>query len=495
MIVKGAVSFTALLLGTVSIGAAQERWVTPKCDLKPGHFMVNSGLLYLKNATNTNFASQREKDLRDAQKSLLQAITQNGQEKNGAAWYYLGRYYGLSEELAGADTAFARAQALVPGCKDDIATWRKTLWTPVFNQGVQAYNAGKTDSATHYFQLAAAINPEPVGIGTLAGLYADANQVDSALKYYTRAAEVAGSDTQYTTERRQALYNRAALLYQKERWSEAVGAFRDYLGKYPSDVQALAALASTYARNKQNDSAMAIYREIVEHADSADPNALFTAGAAMFNSAPEQPDTAKSAGECRRAAKTPAERTRCGQEARAARARHDTLTKATYRMAARAFEAGLARSPFARDGLYSSVSTYYLLGDTAKIVPTVRRLVAVDPMNRAVLKLGAAAHQMKGHADSTLYYLAQADSVLVADVTVQSFRISEQGASFTALVTNFHDKPSPALKLTVEFLSAKGDVIATQPAEVPALQPTVMHELKVDAIGKGIAAWRYKKAS
>jgi hypothetical protein len=164
-------------------------------------------------------------------------------------------------------------------------------------------------------------------------------------------------------------------------------------------------------------------------------------------------------------------------------------------MAARAFEAGLARSPYARDGLYNSVSTYYLLGDTAKIVPTVRRLVAVDPMNRAALKLGAAAYQMKGHADSTMYYLAQADSVLVVDVTVQSFRISEQGASFNALVTNFHDKPSPPVKLTVEFLSAKGDVVATQPAEVPALQPTTMHELKVDAIGKGIAAWRYKKAS
>ena len=495
MIVKGAVSCTALLLGIVSLGAAQERWVTPKCDLKPGHFMVNSGLLYLKSATNTNFQAQREKDLRDAQRVLLDAITKNGQEKNGAAWYYLARYYGLVDQLAGADSAFGRAQGLVPGCKDDIATWRKTLWTPVFNQGVQAYNAGKTDSAMHYFQLAVAINPDPVSVSTLAGLFADANQVDSALKYYARAAEGAVTDTLYSKERRLALYNRAALLYQKERWSEAASAFRDYLAKYPSDVQAMAALASTFARNKQNDSAMAIYRGIVEHADSADPNALFTAGAAMFNSAPEQPDTAKSAGECRRAAKTPAERTKCGQDARAARARHDTLTKATYRMAARAFEAGLARSPFARDGLYNSVSTYYLLGDTAKIVPTVRRLVAVDPMNRASLKLGAAAYQMKGHVDSTMYYLAQADSVLVVDVTIQSFRISDQGASFDALVTNFHDKPSPALKLTVEFLSAKGDVIATQPADVPALQPTTMHELKVTAIGKGIAAWRYKRAS
>ena len=495
MIVKGAVSFTALLLGVASLASAQERWVAPKCDLKPGHFMVNSGLLYLRSATNTNFQAQREKDLRDAQRTLVQAITQNGQDKNGAAWYYLGRYYGLSEQLAGADSAFTRAQALVPGCKDDIATWRKTLWTPLFNQGVQAYNAGKSDSAMHYFQAAVAIHAEPVGVAALANLFANTNQVDSALKYYARAAEVAGTDTQYTKERREALYNRAALLYQSERWNDAADAFRGYLAINPGDVQALAALASTYTRSNRGDSAVAIYRQIVERADSADPGALFNAGAAMFNSAPEQPDTAVSAGECRKTARTPADRTKCTQEARAARARHDSLTKATYRLAARAFEAGLARSPYARDGLFNSVSTYYLLGDTAKIVPTVRRLVAVDPMNRAALRLAAAAYQMKGVVDSTVHYVGQADSALVVDVTVQTFRPSEQGASFAALVTNFHDKPSPAVKLTVEFLNAKGEVIATQPGDIPALQPAGMHDLKVDAIGKGIAAWRYKKAS
>jgi tetratricopeptide (TPR) repeat protein len=494
MIVKRAVGFTALLLGATSLAAAQDRWIAPKCDVKPGHFMVNSGLLYLRSATNTNFQSQREKDLRDAQRTLVQAITQNSQDKNGAAWYYLARYYGLSEQLMGADSAFRRAEALLPACKDDIAGWRKILWQPVFNQGVQAFNAQKMDSAKYYFEMAAAINPEPIGLGVLAGLFANANQVDSALLYYKRAAEAAGSDTEYTKERREAMYNVAAILYQNQRWSEAAGAFRSYLVVYPTDVQAMAALASAHNQNGHTDSALAIYRQILERADSAEPAALFAAGAAMFNAAPPQPDTAASAAECRKAAKTPADRRKCDQEARVARAQHDSLAKSTYRMAVRAFEAGLARAPHSRDGLYNSVSTYYLLGDSARIVPAVRRLIAIDPMNRSALRLAAAAYQMRGVVDSTVYYVTQAESLLVVDVTVQSFRPGEQGAAWQALVTNFHDKPSAALQLTVEFLNTKGEVVATQPGDVPSLPSGGMHDLQLQAAGAGITAWRYRKA-
>ena len=118
-----------------------------------------------------------------------------------------------------------------------------------------------------------------------------------------------------------------------------------------------------------------------------------TGPGAMFNSAPEQPDTATSAAACRKSAKTPADRRTCDQEAKAARVKHDSVAKETYRLAAKAFEAGLARSPYSRDGLYNSLSTYYLLGDTAKIVPTARRLVAVPIPN--LLRAHDCAHDAR----------------------------------------------------------------------------------------------------
>jgi hypothetical protein len=45
----------------------------------------------------------------------------------------------------------------------------------------------------------------------------------------------------------------------------------------------------------------------------------------------------------------------------------------------------------------------------------------------------------------------------------------------------------------VEFLDAKGGVVATQDVQVPALEPGKTQELKATAQGAGITAWRYKR--
>src|SRR2546427_5813158 len=82
-------------------------WIPPKCDIKPGHFLVNSALLYLKDATEK--ATVRERDLKDAYRTLNQALT-GGQDKNPAAWYYLGRYYVMQGDAGGADSAFRKAE-------------------------------------------------------------------------------------------------------------------------------------------------------------------------------------------------------------------------------------------------------------------------------------------------------------------------------------------------------------------------------------------------
>ena len=54
---------------------AAAKWAGPKCELKPGHFLVNGGQLHLKSATETRFDDQRTKELQDAQRVLVQAVT------------------------------------------------------------------------------------------------------------------------------------------------------------------------------------------------------------------------------------------------------------------------------------------------------------------------------------------------------------------------------------------------------------------------------------
>lgn len=138
---------------------AQGGWVTPQppCELSAGHFKVNGGILYLKTAAEK--PERRDQQLEQARKVLTEAIVQNAQDKNAAAWYYLGRYYVETADAAGADSALARALALAPQCKQDIGGYRQRLWANTLNGGLAAWQGGKEDSAAVLFRLAARLEP------------------------------------------------------------------------------------------------------------------------------------------------------------------------------------------------------------------------------------------------------------------------------------------------------------------------------------------------
>ncbi|PYO85174.1 MAG: hypothetical protein DMD65_01500, partial [Gemmatimonadetes bacterium] len=302
MTVKQAIGLVVCLVAAAPCrGEAQQIWLPAACELKPGHYLVNSGLLYLKSAASTKFAEQRTKDLKDANRVLTQALTSAGQEKNAAAWYYFGRYYLMTDDLAGADSALTKALALAPGCKDDIGLYRRQAWVPLYNGAIEAWQGGNTDSAIAKFRRANQIyTGEPMGLVYIADLFAGANQLDSAAKYF-RLAIPAASDPKYAKDRRDALYSLARVYHAAQRYDDAAAAYKDYLAAFPGDVQAMANLAGLYARAGKRDSAMALYAQIPDHADSAGADDLFAAALAILNAVPEMPDTATSASACRTA--------------------------------------------------------------------------------------------------------------------------------------------------------------------------------------------------
>src|SRR6186997_3232750 len=83
--------------------AMPSKYTPPACGIKPGHFKVSSGGAYLKTAVETAPAN-RARVLGQGQKVLTEAIEKNGQEKNPAAWYYLGRVYLHQGDIVGADS-------------------------------------------------------------------------------------------------------------------------------------------------------------------------------------------------------------------------------------------------------------------------------------------------------------------------------------------------------------------------------------------------------
>lgn len=498
---SGAVAVLGASFVLASPGTAQQanKWTGPRCDLKPGHYLVNSGQLYLKTATETRFEDQKQKELRDAIRVLSQALTTGNQERNPAAWYYLGRYYIIVDDPAGADSAFTRAERLKPECKEDISFWRRSLWVPILNAGVAAWQANNTDSAIAAFRRANALNQtEPQGFKYIASLMFNAGQQDSAIHYFRRTADIAATDPKYAQDRKDALFNMARIQHSMQRWLDAEATYREYLTLYPNDAEVLASLGSVRLQQGQRDSALTIYRQIIARGDSVGSIPLFRVGVEIYQSAPKEPDTTAVGASCRteaRAARlTPARiRARCDSVTTALMREHAATAKGTYELSAQAFEAGLRMNPHYRDGLFNLVNTYLTLNDSTKMLPVAQRLVAVDPFNRMSLRLLAFAHQRQGRVDSTLHYLRQADSLLVADVTVSEFDPDDQGAALKGIVTNVRATPNQPFKLVFEFLDPRGQVVATQSVDIPAIQPQQSHGFEMKALGSGILAWRYRK--
>ena len=484
-------------LAVVSQAGAQE-WVGPKCDIKPGHFLVNSAVLYLKSATETKFPDQRDKNLRDVIRVLGQAVGSGGQEKNPAAWYYLGRYYVEMKDPAGADSAFAKAVALAPACAQDVNQWRRRLWVPILNAGVAAWQAGNTDSAIASFRRANQVYAgEPGGFVYLATLLGNASQPDSAAKYF-KLAVAAAQDPKYAKEKKDAMFNLARVYHGAQRWGDALQAYQGYLAAYPDDVQATAGLASVYAAMGKRDEAMGLYAQMLQHSDSADALDLFRAGQQILNGL-TPPDTAARGGQCRAEARR-ANRAltlrqiaaRCDSTTRTAMRNFDASVHGQYGTVEHVYEAGLAKNPYYREALFTLAGVAVLAGDTARALTAARRLYAVDPLNRGTLRMVAQAWQLSGKSDSTLRYLGLADSVPI-EVTVGTFIPDEHGATLGGVLTNVRPKANPAFSLTFEFLSAKGDVVATETLNVAPIVPGENQAFELKPKGTGIVAWRYRR--
>ena len=145
-----------------------------------------------------------------------------------------------------------------------------------------------------------------------------------------------------------------------------------------------------------------------------------------------------------------------------------------------------------RPALFSLGVAYYQVRDSTNLLPVAQRVLGLDPLNRASLKLVAAGWDLRGRRDSTAAYLTRADSGVAVEVAVSVFVPDSAGASLSALATNLKSAPSKAFRLTVEFLDAHGQVVATVPRDIPSLPPQQSQELDLKASGKGIAGWRYR---
>jgi len=490
-----------LATAAVPVAAQAPKWTGPRCDLKPAHYLVNSGQLYLKSASEARFDEQKQKDLRDAQRVLTQALTTGNQEKNPAAWYYLGRYYILTNNAEGADSAFTKAEALKPDCKDDIASWRRVVWVPTFNAGVAAWQANNADSAIRSFRRANSMLPnEPTGFKYIATLFFNQGQSDSAVFYFRKAGDIAAANPKFAQDRKDVLFNLGRILQSLGRLPEAQATYREYLSAFPGDAEVLAALGGVYMQGGSKDSAFSIYRQIVARGDSMGYYALYRAGAEIAQGVPDEPDTAAAGSSCRSQARTarPALtaariRARCDSVATGMAKAYTASSREAFSLAAQALDASLKLNPYYREALIHRANTALGMHDSVTALTMSRRLLGVDPLNRTSIRIMAFAQQQNGKIDSTLYYLRLGDSTLAAEVAVSQFDSTDLGRDLKGTVTNPRTKASAPFKLIFEFVNMQNQVVGSDTVQVNAIEPGQSQAFEVKGSGPGIAAWRYRK--
>lgn len=440
------------------VQAMPSKYTAPACGIKAGHFKVSSGATYLKTGTETEVPENRSRALASGQKVILESIQKNGQDKNPAAWYYLGRVYLQQGDIAGADTAFTKAEALAPACKQEISNLRYAGWVPLVNGGITFTKEEKDDSALALFRQANTIyRDKPLAYLSGGVIFAGAGQTDSAIAYFQQASEI-GERANEAEQRNAATRNLGAAYQRAGRHKDAVPVLEKYLTWVPTDAEVKRALATSYRATGQNDKAEALEKEVGVAAPAAGASSAGPMSAAI-----------------------------------------DLYNAKKYDQAAAAFEQIVATEPYNRDALYGLANSYIGLKNSPKLVGTAARLVAIEPMNEEIVRmLASGQHSAKKEVEANK--TAMRLLALPITVSVKQFAPTANGATISGTATGreaqtAQGKPiAPApITLVFEFLDSKGGVVANQEVQIPALKAGESHPIEVKAEGAGIAAWRYKR--
>jgi tetratricopeptide (TPR) repeat protein len=349
-------------------------------------------------------------------------------------------------ERAGRDTAWAARR------RDGLATLAR-LYQARAEQDPAVQNWERTRAARDSVNRAVAADS-----GVLARVLA------SAASRHARGARLAPADaaafSRDSGSRAQAVAagraGRAALAPRvaadsaavQGAFAPAIAAYRDLATAYPQPADAAAGLANLYAESGRNAEAAGFFDSLYSSAAVA-PGVVIEAGRRILATG---------------------------------------LLVAGTQVLSR----GLSQSPVGRDAWYDLALGYYRLGDSARTLPAAQRLVALDPMNRASLRLLAAAWELKGRRDSVTKYTAMVETGLGVEVSVTSFVPDAVGAALSLTAANLRTTPSTPLRLQVEFLDAKGAVLSAQTADIPAIPPGQTQQAELHAAAKGVVGWRYR---
>jgi cytochrome c-type biogenesis protein CcmH/NrfG len=439
-------------------GHAQE-YVRPRCSISRGHFLVSQAETYVKGGSEESDPDTRRRLFMDAQRTLNEALDR-GQVENAAVWYFLGRTYFELDDPLGMDSAFSRTVRLEPDCEEEALYYRNLMWVPMYNSAVDSMQAGAFEDAKELFRRAGDLKPsDNISFYYLARIFAMEGEIDSALTYFKQVVDIEPTEAQREENVTEAINSIANLHHVMMEWDSSIVWNERRRELQPDNAEVLTVLAQAYAETGNDDRAAELYNAVFANAANLTYLQLFEAGEQLYLA--EQ-----------------------------------------FALSAQAFDLGVEKNPYNRQGIYYLVISYRSIAEddgvsenerseaAGKMADAAARLVDVDPLSSEALNLLAEAYRLTMRD-------ADADRV-VARMNELTFEIeifyaeSANGVyQVQGRFRNMRDGSTDVPTITFEFLDAGGNVVGSETAGGESLAAGDAANFAVTGQGE-IIAYRYK---
>ena len=422
-----------------TVTAHAQIYIPPQCDLSIDRHLRDVEQS-VKRAAEARSVNDRTERLAEARNRLFTAL-EEAQDDVPALWYFLGRYYLLEADYAGADSAFQKVENLVPECAEDTYNHRDLAWAELYNTAVEALQVNELATAKEAFISADDIQSGDPNVPYYLGVtHVRLGEHADALQRFKQAVALEADTGEFRDNHVSALFNVALLHQVTSQWDSSVTWYNKYLQFRPDDSQAIASLATAHLGR----GVMFYQRGEFEQAAEAFSSAL--------EKNPFYRDALMNLSQCYYRIARPG----------------DDLSVATLT------EEILATRAAAAEGMLA----------------TARRLVDLDPQNRSSLRQLAVAYQVNGDQDSLMAVAERMES-LPYEISVQVFRPGASGYDVRGVVTNLsEDGETVVPPVTLEFLDSEGSVLLTETIGATTLQPGESSTFQFNPVADGLSAWR-----
>jgi len=439
--------------------AEAQKYRRPGCNISRGHFLVSQAETYVKGGSEESDPAAREQLFTDALRTLTEALDR-GEVENAAVWYFLGRTYLELDDVAGMDSAFSRTVRLQPDCEEDALYYRDLMWVPMFNSAVDSLQAGAFEGAKDLFRRTGALKPsDNLPYYYLARIFASEGETDSALTYFKRVADIEPTDAQREENLADAISSIANLHYVMMEWDSAIVWNERQLELQPDDPEVMTALAQAYAEVGNDDRATELYNAVFSNAANLTYSQLFEAGERLY-------------------------------------------LAMQFALSAQAFELGLEKNPYSRQGFYNLVISYRSIAEdegapqserseaAGKMTDAATRLVDVDPLSSEALNLLAEGYRLQKRNTDADRVVARMND-LTFEIEVFFAESANDVYQVQGRFRNMRDGSTNVPTITFEFLDAEGNVVDNDTAGGDSL--AAGDALNFVVMGQGdIIAYRYK---